>query len=941
MLKLSNYSYIYKKDDSVNTEDLSSEMDILLSSLEEVGSEIIKEDESFGGFVITSAKDSHFGKNSYHNFGKAIDLSLYDSNRNSILGWSSGNWSTFKSVMSKANSKDTYFWYLLEGRTDIQLEKILNGRTDINSKATGAELHYHVEFNPGKAKQLPGINLPDKLVDKIDNRPPELPMVFIYQEKEYIKFKDLLLSNPLFKNYLTKENSLDKEKSLNLLKYAGDTKVSNYERILNRLFCDGLYNVISGDFGTGFNWMLTEDEFKSLFPEPLDIPVCDGQDILLPPSEAQRDFVGLQSEGQVFYFDDFSTFISKTRREIETSKDYVPTEKLFDKIGDYSLGNQVNNINSYFSVWIYCKKLGQIVDISKYCKYINSSSEDFTIGLSYLDKNSLTKLQNESYSSEYKVILSSGFSSNGSSTTSRTKPSLFHEIISQGDIIFIRYETLELEENTDSSKCELNEQGLPIITKDMLPGNCYDLIGLVDSCSQSEEFVLDNFLVTISGTSLSGIFEKDISLFLPIAIIANNTQGNLVFGSANKDGLMKRLFVDGSYGYLWNYQSRTIEDTVKFYLNQLTNSAVITEEEDIFAGYPEEKKTKVFELLPKKSVLVSSSNGETVKYEYPRELQKVNASGIYQIIKVDIDESLKNRMIADSSASNPEGSINSLFQRLCRFPLVEYFTDTYGDTFHIVIRKPPFDQKSILDYMDYMYEINPETNDSNKVEKFVSITADEVDSEQLDWNTDFYTWFQMSSCSIITDTQSLYSFLPIVYLQEYVYRWGSRPLQYSNPYLKRSEESSTLFDEKDRAQIISDMIYLLESNIYLPFTRRGTIVLKKGERRIKKGTWIKYEKTNEVYYVDSVVQNASISESSVNRTTILSVSRGMVFDFLKEKKVQDVQETISYFKLLDFESLKKELKDYADGTKKKLEIKRDLKINKTVFDFFLKRKQFE
>lgn len=933
MEKVSKYSNIYKKDSSVNTDGLTSDMDLLLSSLDEVGSSILEEKPDFGGFVITSAKDSHYGKNSYHNFGKAVDLSIYDSDRKAIPNWTSGNWGTFKEVINKANSKEKVYWYLLEGKTNPELDKLLNGRTDVNAKATGADLHFHIEFNPGRAKQLIGFNLPDKRVDIIENKVPEEPLYFLYQEDGFVKFRDLIKSNALFKNYLKDGTELDKDKCLGLLNYAGSSKVSNYERVLNSISSNGFYAVpfFDTEMGSWIDSFLTEEEFKEEFKEPLDIPICNGQTILLPPTELKRDFIGLQSEDQVFYFDDFSTFISEKRRELEKDENYIPTLKIYGKIDGYSFNNQVNNINSEFSVWVYCKKLNQIVDISKYCKFVTENSNSFNLVLSYLDRSSLLKSKN-SYEENYDVVLSSGFKDNTPTGEYQegafygfTRPSLFHEIISQGDIVFIRFETLGIEKKTDESSLEINGYGLQIVTKEMLPEKCYDLIGLVDLCSQSEEFVSDSFSVEIGGTSLSGIFEKDVSLFLPIALVSGSSSGNLVFGSSGENSFMRRLFVDGSYGYLWNYGYRTIEDTVKFYLNQLASSAIITEEEDLFGAYPNEKITKVFELLPK------SLNKEGV-------IGEKKVKGIYQIIKVDIDKGVGNRTISDSCVSNPEGSIDSLFRRLCRFPLVEYFTDTYGDTFHIVIRKPPFDQSSILSYLDYISEIGSKSNELEKVPKFVEISSDDVETEELSWNTDFYTWFWNNDIAFFSDITSTLSFLPIVFLQEYCYRWGSRPLQYSNPYLK-IEDGKVLLDEKGRAQIVSDMVYVLESNLYLPFTRRGTITLRKGERRIKKGTWIKYSKTNELYYVDSVSQNASISDSSVDRTTVLEVSRGMVITYLKDRKVEGVESLISYFRIVDLESFKKKLKDYSNGKIKELEFQKDLSVNKEVFDFFLKRNQ--
>ena len=71
---------------------------------------------------------------------------------------------------------------------------------------------------------------------------------------------------------------------------------------------------------------------------------------------------------------------------------------------------------------------------------------------------------------------------------------------------------------------------------------------------------------------------------------------------------------------------------------------------------------------------------------------------------------------------------------------------------------------------------------------------------------------------------------------------------------------------------------------YKPFTRKGTITIR-GDRRIKRGMWIWYKKTNEIFYVDSVANSAQIQgNGDVDRFTTLNVSRGMIKDFIDSSK---------------------------------------------------------
>ncbi|NCB03729.1 MAG: hypothetical protein EOM67_16475 [Spirochaetia bacterium] len=275
--------------------------------------------------------------------------------------------------------------------------------------------------------------------------------------------------------------------------------------------------------------------------------------------------------------------------------------------------------------------------------------------------------------------------------------------------------------------------------------------------------------------------------------------------------------------------------------------------------------------------------------EVQTELQR----GIYQIIKLEIDEAIQNRTVVDASVSNPQGSLISLFYKVCQPPLVEFFFDTYRDTFNMVVRKPPFDSKSIQDWL----------NRGNQ--DLYIVEGGNVSQESLFFENNFYTWFQIYNNGVFLgmDKQVALTYVPIVSLPEYVDLWGSKPLSVTSNYTV----TNTTIVEKEKEQVIQDLIYLIESNAYLPFTRRGTIVLNKGDRRIKKGSYIEYERTGEIFYVESVINSAAISGNQVNRSTILQVSRGMVKRFVDRNSTVLVYkgEEVNYFNLINLEDLNK------------------------------------
>ena len=90
----------------------------------------------------------------------------------------------------------------------------------------------------------------------------------------------------------------------------------------------------------------------------------------------------------------------------------------------------------------------------------------------------------------------------------------------------------------------------------------------------------------------------------------------------------------------------------------------------------------------------------------------------------------------------------------------------------------------------------------------------------------------------------------------------------------------------------------------------------------------------EQFYFNAVSNSYSVGETSVNRSTTLTVSRGMFSKYVNEVKIDG--KMISYFNLIDFG------KDF-DISKVTSENWKDIvstwKVNVDVFSFFLKRSQ--
>ena len=156
--------------------------------------------------------------------------------------------------------------------------------------------------------------------------------------------------------------------------------------------------------------------------------------------------------------------------------------------------------------------------------------------------------------------------------------------------------------------------------------------------------------------------------------------------------------------------------------------------------------------------------------------------------------------------------------------------------------------------------------------------------------------------------------------------------------------------------------------MYLPFTRKGTIQIN-GDRRIKVGTFIRLDATDELYYVTGVDNSLTIG-SNIDRVTTIQVERGMRWDLIKGIDTGEVRmarnprtntvglgfekarttaidqnKTVpvrySYFNIVNTEELRKSILENrrtGNAFNSSSMIKSDFNINEDVFEYMLKRR---
>lgn len=868
-----NFPLLFIKDESVKIENLDEQLLPVLQALQQVATS-----NNINGFIVTSGNDNIHKDGSYHYKNRAIDISLREAISNEKLQGLNKGSHLFNQINESLNSA-------LPQRKDFDIVFEVD--------------HIHIEYDPSEnSKESTGrpSGIPDGESNKTDRM---LPIKYIHSDPSIQSLDELVSSNlTLFDRY-DKAKGGDLSVS-DLESYDGGTGITNRERI------ELMY--------------VNPDEDDKVEKWPLLKP---GTCILLPPSDITRNSLAAQSINQVIDLTSLPLYQDKTLKVLSKNGNYRPAIWLDEFQKRHSQNGRgltvpVQYTNALMSVWIYCKALDLIYDVTPFCHSVttdcNLMSDGFSIELSGIDDANLPQ---NSKSFENTVIVSE----------LKAKLSMFSRYISENDIVWIRFEELQMEssgENLSSTEKDIlkkinksNRSQTPpvnnIIPSSSLAGNIYDFMGLVKTVQQNTQLSEGSSKVIVSGQGLDKMWSEDEAVFRPLSIVQDSFNGNIVIGDKKKRGWLNRNFLSGQYNFLFSYSYRTVEDTLKFIMNMISNVGLLPagdfdqNETDFFKSYSKEgidRRTHLYNI---------NFEGDWAKID--NELAK----GLYQIIKLSVDKELGKLHLTDSSIANPSGTIKNLMQSTCTPPLAEMFCDTYMDTYHVVCRVPPFDKGRILEWLQ---------------DDIMEIDARNVLVEELYWNSDFYTWYELDLKNSLlgNDNASSLAFCPIVFLPEYVNLWGSKKFQFTSPYTVNVTSDSV---SSIRLQAIAQMKFIIESTMYLPFTRRGTITLNIGDRRFKKGTWIRHKGTKEIFYVEGVNQSCVVNGSTVSRTTTLTVSRGMV-----ERYVRD--ETFGYFNIVDLNSIDKLLKEFVNNPGSAAnEVTTSAPVTSGVFEFFLKRQQFK
>lgn len=642
---------------------------------------------------------------------------------------------------------------------------------------------------------------------------------------------------------------------------------------------------------------------------PDTAPVITGTPTTTVLSKMELEFSKMSKQGQFMSQGSFEAFWSENYEKIIQSIGYKP---------EYTETNEnasldVRIVPQSIRVWIYVNSLGKIIDISPFIIACNTNkvamNGAFSIRLSTVGSQSSP------------VGFGNGFVENFNTTNTDgvlTK-SFWEKFINQNDLVFIRFEKLLMEKD---ASLKGKADSLEVSTNELVNGNSnyniWDMIGFVDICTVTYSAEYNTSFVDLAGRDFSKLFVEDGSYFMPLKWV-EGSEDRWFYGGDEADAWFKRNVVTGNYNYFFNYGFKRIRETLWFIINILSNIGIVPDE--LFGSY-KERRTKAYEIEDDDGVYKTQE-----------------VKGVWQILKVFVEDQLDDRSIVDPSFANPDGTLMSFVGKICQPPFVEVLFDTYVDTLDIVVRQPPFTEKAIEDVI--------------KKKTYIEIDSNNLVELSLSYDDRAYSWYQLFPQNNFVGTRMFTSlaFIPIIYFEEFTKIWGNKKQQIQDMYISLSAISGvggTQQLNSMAAAALNDLLFVIETNVYLPFTRKGVISIK-GDRRVKVGTFIKCNATNELFYVVGVTQSIVFSQNQLERVTRIQVERGMYFPILTgNNEGKDINLTTSsgdkasYFKIARLQKIKEDIRKAEAATQdenKKINGSKQA-IDSDQFDYFFKRRMY-
>lgn len=602
-------------------------------------------------------------------------------------------------------------------------------------------------------------------------------------------------------------------------------------------------------------------------------------------------------------YSSFSAFWSTKQKELLKDPEYVPWDSPTNN-GDSSSSKPIND--SYVAkkraaasgsgdenkeyhvqmkalnikVWVYSRAFNKVYDISSWIRTC-STNKDISMGtfsMELVPTDTLTiQTFGEDFANHFNITDKRG----------SIHRDWFSKFIQNNDMIFIRFEKLKKEKYEDMGKRQSSTHIVePSELNDKL---IWDMMGLIDTVSTNVDSESTDYSVSISGRDLMKLLVEDGSYFIPLKFVEGSPD-RWFYGGDPESSWFKRNMVTGSYDYYFAYEFQQIDTVSSFIVNQLSNIGIVP--------------NSLFSHCAKRP----------------------DAKGVWQMITLWVDGQLSDRRIVDRSLTNPEGTLLDFFNKICQQPFVEFWGDTWGNEFDLMIRQPPFTKTAIQNVVNS--------------KEFIGIEPKDLLSFSLEYDNRAYAWYRIMPQNALTGSSQFSSLalVPIIFLNEYVERFGNKRCITNDIYL--SEKSLKGKDDEKNINtmsqaLLNDLLYVVETTSYLPFTRKGTITIN-GDRRIKVGTFVILESTQELFYVTAVNNTITFTNDVIDRVTVLTVERGMLLEYITNAAK-------NYFNIVDIDGIRADIQKRDPKHKDDVIAPSSTKfgVNIDVFNFFLEREMFK
>lgn len=529
-------------------------------------------------------------------------------------------------------------------------------------------------------------------------------------------------------------------------------------------------------------------------------------------------------------------------------------------------------------------------------------------------------------------------------------PSYFAAVLQKNDLIYIRFERLASDV----------QAGFTPDAGDVV-GRTWDMIGLIDQVTEAT--TPTQGVVTVTGRDLMKVLVDDGSVFFPEQFAQNLfTDENSLLTFRNRYYLDEQSVAGASYSF------KTIETILKFTFNKFSSMGYVPS--SVFDVYGEQSIRQKYRLQDSE---LSRPSDNVILDELNTRLLRQQREGVWRICDLIVDPGA-NRVLADNSICQDSGSIINSIRKFCQEPFVEFQGDTYGDRYVFTVRKQPFDAQGVRGMVygsvitdrigdgvnhttatvgtDRALEAKIARNATARLaatgtrpaalsDLVIDIAGKDVLGEpQFTYHQEAYSWYRLIPRGLgVLNELASFLFAPIVPFDEYAKVWGNQTLMMEYNYSPAEYLSDAADQDRQgyiESQTIYDLQFLVQSNAYLPFTRQGPITLT-GDRTFKKGMYVYYEPTKEVFYVDGVRQFRSKGNSAQEnvRLTTLYLTRGMREPFIKGVNVlfPGGPKRVSYFDIIPTPITN-------DASISNQAFLKNWRVDLNVFNFFLQRRQW-